>query len=1313
MTYQVWVPPFNEWPRRGLPVSAQPVTVSLAYVALNDSSLVGYETTWNNGFHLIWVHNYPYSGFAGPCVPYSLFIDAQFGTWSYDHLTGNWTYSGGTSTTPPPWLFLVGTKYTRVTPPPDGPCPPDSGTANAYANITLLTRAHKIVETKEFAFGPETRFIPDDLPYPTVETRRWVRKGVPTGPSMMAGLFKRVTSSFGSHEGEIPTAGPGNNWGNTSYPDIGQRGLHGSSYNASSSQTRIVKDGINWAMLLSAQPSNWNSGKTGFWYSGQKGVQLNNDTVSIFVMEGATGGTDLGVNFNFTPRLRFDFDLKGVGRDVPALTDVEMNKRGGVFPADAAQYFSDGEQLGVDNGGYVPTSGTIVEDPGYGPTGTDAEFSLTTDWLINNGEDENDNVMFIEDIEDEWENGLVLNHITDVEIDGVTNPSNWSVASDSARITAGTNEVVVQVPAPPPTTAPLAAVGDSGVLNGEYTYRVTFVIDGIETEGSPESSSVLPSNQSVVLTGIPLGPAGTSARKVYRSLYDPTDESWSAYLLVTTINDNTTDSYTDNVADADLGDPIPQVPDSATIEFRIANVYTSGKMHFEHHRYLHILGSKDNGDIRSLIMELVAQPDAASPADTFRFEGADQVSATDAEFDLCLPLADTTWDVRIISAMRLILNAGTWHIINIKLTTKTDPLRAAVLVPYAQKGLLETLINGKISIRQEETDDALANVDAFRDSVRALAVFDDKNWGYEPSTNNPSPQLPTDVDGYPGAGTYYLTNNVTPRWLKPQVDNTDGRFKITPRVHRVNLISAFRPDGNPHIFKVRKHFFGCIHGLGDMVQIMDADQPTIPIDPGPPMGNVENYWRSVWFPPKRPGVSPQQNRIYLVARDDLKTTNQIVSRQSARNLVGVTEVGFYLPGDYTKKLNYKGANAASPQDHEFAILRQEPGGNQLYILAKVRASQLPTTDSRVQVRVKTSVTDTTGILVNLSYSGADPQPNIYHFRKPNGQEIVMVDPTPPGQPPQPSIDDVQIQVHMSGDNTTEYTTYDHAHTKTGNYKDSEAVKYGQLRGRARYHSNTWGMGVPTLATLLRFIKAAGVEKMEVFAVAKPKMRHELPVKNQADLLYYSGHGHLANPQLRGKIDCWDIDYDPKEKTGYFGVDDIWPNVNWTEDLQYFVIAGCSVLAPGIYTSPKDGKVKGVYRQGTFYYEDEGQEITASEGPGIHWATLTLRNPNLNNVGPLKGLCGYWFDAPADREIDKQTGRIISEEGKAVKIAQAFTRYLTSQVPPTETGDRVLDAWLEANRSNSARAIVYTQTSYWYVWTGLFDRVYKAESGWGW
>ncbi len=110
----------------------------------------------------------------------------------------------------------------------------------------------------------------------------------------------------------------------------------------------------------------------------------------------------------------------------------------------------------------------------------------------------------------------------------------------------------------PPTAAAvaLAGLGAGNLSVGDYYYRVTFVTSVGETQVGTASSVVsvvnAGTNGQVAISGIPVGPAGkyytTSQRKLYRT---KTGGSPTYYLLAT-INDNTTTTYTDNIADSSL-----------------------------------------------------------------------------------------------------------------------------------------------------------------------------------------------------------------------------------------------------------------------------------------------------------------------------------------------------------------------------------------------------------------------------------------------------------------------------------------------------------------------------------------------------------------------------------------------------------------------------------------------------------------------------------------------------------------------------------------------------------------------------------------
>jgi hypothetical protein len=122
----------------------------------------------------------------------------------------------------------------------------------------------------------------------------------------------------------------------------------------------------------------------------------------------------------------------------------------------------------------------------------------------------------------------------------------------------------IQMPLAIPTggaasTAALAGAGAGNVDNGNHGWFTTFVGSApFEESGVTTKSNVLnvvdkTTNGKVNLTGIPLGPAGTTARKIYRTVSGDTGNP----KLVGTISDNTTTTFQDNVADAGLGANAP------------------------------------------------------------------------------------------------------------------------------------------------------------------------------------------------------------------------------------------------------------------------------------------------------------------------------------------------------------------------------------------------------------------------------------------------------------------------------------------------------------------------------------------------------------------------------------------------------------------------------------------------------------------------------------------------------------------------------------------------------------------------------------
>ena len=104
--------------------------------------------------------------------------------------------------------------------------------------------------------------------------------------------------------------------------------------------------------------------------------------------------------------------------------------------------------------------------------------------------------------------------------------------------------------------APVLSLSPGSALGvGVYRYIVTLTTAYGETTGGPEVAvSVTSGLQTVNVTGIPLGPTGTTGRRLYRS---PVAGASGSERLVATLPDNATTAFTDTLADAQLSSPLP------------------------------------------------------------------------------------------------------------------------------------------------------------------------------------------------------------------------------------------------------------------------------------------------------------------------------------------------------------------------------------------------------------------------------------------------------------------------------------------------------------------------------------------------------------------------------------------------------------------------------------------------------------------------------------------------------------------------------------------------------------------------------------
>jgi len=148
------------------------------------------------------------------------------------------------------------------------------------------------------------------------------------------------------------------------------------------------------------------------------------------------------------------------------------------------------------------------------------------------------------------------------------------------RVQSGANdgmnflETAPDTPLSAPGAPSLALAAGTELGIGLYQYAVAFATaNGETTPGTPAEITTTAGNQRVQLSSIPVGPSGTTARRIYRSAVGGGQKK-----LVTTINDNVTTSYLDLIADASLGANAPTLNTSGSPStWQTANI-TIGNM---------------------------------------------------------------------------------------------------------------------------------------------------------------------------------------------------------------------------------------------------------------------------------------------------------------------------------------------------------------------------------------------------------------------------------------------------------------------------------------------------------------------------------------------------------------------------------------------------------------------------------------------------------------------------------------------------------------------------------------------------------------
>ena len=119
----------------------------------------------------------------------------------------------------------------------------------------------------------------------------------------------------------------------------------------------------------------------------------------------------------------------------------------------------------------------------------------------------------------------------------------------------------------------LAGAGAGNLNNGLYKYAVSFLYTATESGISPITTVTVvdkTTNGQVAITAIPTGGVGCTDRNLYR-----TTAGGTALKLLHAMGDNTTATYTDNIADGSLG-AAPAGNTYADLETVLADLATSG-----------------------------------------------------------------------------------------------------------------------------------------------------------------------------------------------------------------------------------------------------------------------------------------------------------------------------------------------------------------------------------------------------------------------------------------------------------------------------------------------------------------------------------------------------------------------------------------------------------------------------------------------------------------------------------------------------------------------------------------------------------------
>lgn len=138
--------------------------------------------------------------------------------------------------------------------------------------------------------------------------------------------------------------------------------------------------------------------------------------------------------------------------------------------------------------------------------------------------------------------------------------------------------------AAPTAPAGVLTVVAGNVDNGTHSYKLTYLVGTLHTEGSAASNVVTVVDKTaagkVTLTLPVSADATVTSRKLYRTIANADPTVAANFLLLATIADNTTTTYLDNIADGSLGAAAPTTNDTfaATYPVSIAASLTAAGM---------------------------------------------------------------------------------------------------------------------------------------------------------------------------------------------------------------------------------------------------------------------------------------------------------------------------------------------------------------------------------------------------------------------------------------------------------------------------------------------------------------------------------------------------------------------------------------------------------------------------------------------------------------------------------------------------------------------------------------------------------------